>query len=157
MLVVACLGGLLLVATLVLGHGGFTPGEELVSPAAADIAASTQDTTYPRSDTRRFEGRPGVVYVYLRVEDLPARADLKARVERASRTSVLSRLFGGTGLSLVNEEEKPLGASGGGVSGVVKFAVRPADGGSLPAGDYTVEVYAGPDDVVAKKYFVVGD
>jgi hypothetical protein len=51
--------------------------------------------------------------------------------------------------------------SGGGVSGVLKFAVRSRSGGRLPSGNYTVEVYndvGGPESggAVARKYFVVG-
>lgn len=153
---------LLLAVVLSLVPDDFSPGEELVSPGVEDIAASPEDTTYPGSDALRFDDGPEVVYVYLRVEDLAKDGDLGARVERASKTSALGRLFGGGGLRVVDEDEDRLGVSGGGVSGVVKFAVRPASGGRLPPGNYTVEVYdasggAGAGDVVARKYFVVGD
>ncbi len=161
--VVALCFGLLLVAVVsFLGRRGFSPGEELISPGAQDIAVSQKDTTYPDSDTLRFEEGPEVVYVYLRVENLAADDDLRASVERTSRTSVLGRMIGGSGLRVVDAGEERLGASGGGVSGVVKFAVRPASGRRLPAGNYTVAIYAvsggaGEGGVVARKYFVVGD
>lgn len=134
----------------------------MISPGAQDMAVSQKDTTYPDSDTLRFEEGPEVVYVYLRVENLAADGDLRASVERTSRTSVLGRLIGGSGLRVVDAGGERLGASGGGVSGVVKFAVRPASGRRLPAGNYTVAVYAvsgraGEGGVVARKYFVVGD
>jgi hypothetical protein len=153
------LGVVLLAAVVSLWPGDFTPGEALVSPGAKDIAVSRKDTTYPSSDALRFDRRPEVVYVYLRVEGLPAGGDFEARVVRTARASVVGRLLGGGGLRVVEGSEKPLGASGGGVSGVVKFAVRPGSGKLLPAGDYTVEVYTaagGAGRVLARKYFVVG-
>jgi hypothetical protein len=161
-LAAACLVLLSVGVVLSLGAGGFSPGEELISPGAEDIAASPEDATYPSSDRLRFTGAPAVVYVYLRVEDLATGGDLGARVERTSRTSAIGRLFGGSGLRVVDEDEERLGASGGGVSGVVKFAVRPESGGHLPPGNYTVGIYAtGPagstSTTVARKYFVVGD
>jgi hypothetical protein len=159
---VVCLGLLLVAVVLFLGPRGFSPGEELISPGAEDIAASPEDTTYPNSDRLRFDEGPEVVYVYLRVEDLATDGDLEARVERRSRTSALGRLFSGSDLRVVDEDEERLGVSGGGVSGVVKFAVRAEPGKPLPVGNYTVGVYApGPagstSTPVAKKYFVVGD
>lgn len=159
-LVAACFGLLLLVAVLSLRRGDFSPGEELISPGAEDIAASSEDTTYPNTDSLRFDGGPGVVYVYLRVEDLATKGDFEARVGRSSRTSVLGRLFGGGDLRVVDHDEERLGVSGGGVSGVVKFAVRPESGRRLPPGNYTVTVFAaGTEDsvAVATKYFVVDD
>lgn len=152
----------MLAAVVSFWPAGFSPGEDLTSPGAKDIAVSEQDTTYPGSDTLRFDGRPDVVYVYLRVEDLAAEGDLEAGASRTTRTSVVGRLLGGGGLRVVDLDEEPLGVSGGGVSGVLKFAVRPASGERLPAGDYTVAVHsatggAGRGGVVARKYFVVGD
>ena len=161
MLAAVGLGVVLLAAVVSLWPDNFSPGEFLISPGAQDIAVSRADTTYPSTDALRFDGRPEVVYVYLRVEDL-AEGDLEARVERTANDSVLGRVMDGGGLRVFDRSEEPLGLSGGGVSGVLKFAVRPASGGHLPAGDYTVEVYkrsGGPDDdrgVVARKYFVVG-
>ena len=162
--VLAAVGFVLLLLAVVLSlvPGDFSPGEELNSPGAEDIAASSEDTTYPGSDRLRFDDGPEVVYVYLRVEDLAKDGDLHARVQRESKTSALGHLFGGSGLRVVDEDEERLGVSGGGVSGVVKFAVRPASGGHLPPGNYTVAVYtasggAGESGVVARKYFVVGD
>ena len=162
-LATVCLGLLLLLAVVLsLVPGDFSPGEELISPGAEDIAASPEDTTYPHSDRLRFDDGPEVVYVYLRVEELATDGDFEARVERTSRTSVLGRLFGGSDLRVADEAEERLGVSGGGVSGVVKFAVRPESGGHLPPGNYTVGIYAtGPagstSTTVARKYFVVGD
>jgi hypothetical protein len=161
-LVAVCIGVVLLWAVVTFWPDNFSPGEELVSPGAEDIAVSREDTVYPTSDTLRFDGGAEVVYVYLRVEDLATYDDLEARVWRTSRTSALGRLIGG-GRELVVEAEgeERLAVSYGGASGVVKFAVRPGSGGRLPSGDYTVAVYAasgkaGENSVVARKYFVVG-
>ena len=134
----------------------------MISPGAEDIAASSEDTTYPSSDRLRFDDGPEVVYVYLRVEDLKAAGNFEAVVERTSRTSALGRLYGGSHLRVVDEDEERLGASGRGVSGVVKFAVRAEPGRPLPVGNYTVGIYTpGPagstSTAVAKKYFVVGE
>jgi hypothetical protein len=143
-----------------LWPGDFSPGEELISPGAKDIAVSQEDTMYPTSDRLRFDGRPEAVYVYLSVEDLATYDDLEVRVGRATRTSVLGRLLGGGGLVVSNDGEERLSVSYGGASGVVKFVVRPTSGGRLPSGDYTVAVYATPggageNSVVARKYFVI--
>ena len=141
---------------------GFTPGEDLVSPGAQDIAVSQEDTMYPASDRLRFDGGVEEIHVYLRVENFATYGDLGASVGRAARTSALGRLLGGADeLVVENEGEERLAVSSGGASGVVKFAVRPASGGRLPSGDYTVTVYAaagreGQNTVVARKYFVVG-
>jgi hypothetical protein len=138
----------------------FSPGESLISPGARDIAVSRQDATYPNTDALRFDESPEVVYVYVRVEDF-AEGDLEATVGRTAKDSVVGRIVGDGGLRVVDRSEEPLGVSGGGISGVLKFAVRPKSGGRLPAGNYTVEVYNGPGGsngggVVARKYFVVG-
>jgi hypothetical protein len=161
-LVALCLAVLLLAGVLSLSPGGFSPGEDLVAPGAADIAVSQKDTMYPTSDRLRFDGGAEDIYVYLRVENLATYGDLGASVERTSRTSALGRLLGGGGeLVVENEGEERLAVSSGGASGVVKFAVRPASGGGLPSGDYTVTVYGasggtGQNTIVARKYFVVG-
>jgi hypothetical protein len=153
---------LLVAATLVRGES-FTPGEELSAPEVEDVAVSTADTSYLPSDVLRFDGRPEVLYVYLAVEDLPRGRDLQARVERSRRQSVLSWLLtGGDGLEVSDGQEEHLGPSGGGLSGVVKFAVRAESGEPLPAGDYTVSIYAseggtGAAQAAAKKYFVIQD
>jgi hypothetical protein len=156
-------GILLLAAFVFLRPGSFSPGEELISPGAEDIAVSQEDTLYPTSDTLRFDGEPGVVYVYVRVENLTTYEDLEARVGRTSRVSAVGRLLGGGGGDLVvsKEGEERLSVTYGGASGVVKFAVHPGSGVRLPPGDYTVAVYAasggaGESGVVARKYFVVG-
>jgi hypothetical protein len=132
----------------------------LISPGAKDIAVSQEDKVYPTSDRLRFGGGAEVVYVYLRVEDFATYEDLEARVGRTSRVSALGRLFGGRGELVVSKEgEERLSVTYGRASGVVKFAVRPGSGRRLPAGDYTVAVYAvsggGENSVVARKYFVV--
>ena len=138
----------------------FAPGEAMISPGAKDIAVSREDTTYPTSDALRFDERPEVVYVYVRVEDL-AKGDLGATVGRTARDSVVGWLIGGDTLRVVDRSKEPLSVSGSGVSGVLKFAVRSGSGGRLPAGDYTVEVYNeahGSEGraTLARKYFVVG-
>ena len=151
----------MLAAVAFLWPADFSPGEEMVSPGAEDIAVSQENATYPSSDSLRFEGRPGVVYVYLRVEDLDSVGDLGAAVGQTARTSVAGRLLGGGGLRVVDSSGEPLRESDEGVTGVVKFAVRPESGQRLPAGNYTVEVYTATggsqrSSVVARKYFVVG-
>jgi hypothetical protein len=154
------LGVVLLAAAVSLWPDNFSPGEDLISPGAQDIAVSREDTTYPNSDALRFDERPEAVFVYLRVENLDDGDDLGARVGRTAKDSVVGQLLGDGGLRVVDRSEEPLGVSGDGVSGVLKFAVRPGSGGRLPAGNYTVEVYdvsggAGRPDAVARKYFVV--
>lgn len=162
MLAALCFGIVLLAAFVFLWPGNFSPGEELISLGAEDIAVSQEDTLYPTSDRLRFEGEPDVVYVYLRVENLTTYEDLEARVGRTSRVSALGRLLGGGGELVVSKAgEERLRVTYGGASGVVKFAVRPGSGGRLPSGNYTVAVYAasggtGESDLVARKYFVVG-
>jgi hypothetical protein len=153
---------LLLAAFVSVWPGDFSPGEELISPGAKDIAVSQEDKVYPTSDRLRFDEGPEVVYVYLRVEDFAAYEDLEARAGRTSRVSAVGRLLGGGGELVVSKEgEERLSVAYGGASGVVKFAVRPGSGGRLPSGNYTVAVYAasagtGENSVVARKYFVVG-
>jgi hypothetical protein len=158
--VAVCFGILLLAAFVFLRPGSFSPGEELISPGAEDIAVSQEDALYPTSDTLRFDGEPEVVYVYVRVENLTIYQDLEARVGRTSRVSAFGRLLGGGGDLVVSKAgEERLSVTYGGAAGVVKFAVRSGSGGRLPAGDYTVAVYAasgGESGVVARKYFVVG-
>lgn len=161
-LAVVCLGLLLLAVVISAARSDFSPGEELVSPGAEDIAVSQEDTTYPSSDRLRFEDGPEVVYVYLSVEDLTTDGDFEARVGRTSRISALGLLLGHDELRVVDEGEERLSVSGSGVSGVVKFAVRDGRGRRLPPGNYKVEVYtaaggARERSVVARKYFVVGD
>ena len=154
------LAALLLVAATIVREESPTPGEELYAPGFEDVAVSTANTSYPPSDVLRFDGRPTVVYVYLAVEDLPRGRDLEARVEHSGRQSVLSRLLGGEGgLEVSDGQEEHLGPSGGGVSGVVKFALRAESGEPLPAGDYTVSIYASEEgtEAAARKYFVVRD
>jgi hypothetical protein len=160
-LAAVCFGVLFLAAVLSVWPGDFSPGEELISPGAKDIAVSQEDKVYPTSDRLSFDGGPEVVYVYLRVEDIATYEDLEARVGRTSRVSALGRLLGGGGLVVSKEGEERLSVTYGGASGVVKFAVRSGSGGRLPSGNYTVAVYAasggaGENSVVARKYFVVG-
>ena len=149
----------MLAAVVSLWPDNFSPGESLLSPAAQDIAVSREDTTYPNSDALRFDERPEAVYVYLRVEDLDD-GNLEARAGRTAKNSVFGRVVGDGGIRVVDRSEEPLGVSGGGLSGVLKFAVRPASGGRLPAGNYTVEIYnvsgGSEGGALARKYFVVG-
>ena len=162
MLAAVCFGVLLVAAVVSVWPRDFSPGEELISPGAKDIAVSQEDKVYPTSDRLRFDGGPEVVYVYLRVEDFATYEDLEARVGRASRVSAFGRLLDRGGELVVSKEgEERLSVTYGGASGVVKFAVRPGSGGRLPSGNYTVAVYAasggaGENSVVARKYFVVG-
>ena len=151
----------MLATVLSVWAGDFSPGEELISSGAKDIAVSQEDMVYPTSDRLRLDGGPEVVYVYLRVEDLATYEDLEARVGRKSRVSAFGRLLDGGGELVVSKEGKErLSVTYGEASGVIKFAVRAGSGGQLPAGDYTVAVYAasggtGENSVVARKYFVV--
>lgn len=155
------LAALLLTAVALLQDRGFSPGEELYAQELEDVAVSAEDTSYPPSDVLRFDRRPEVVYVYLAVEDLPRDSDLEAKVERSGRQSALYWILGGgEGIEVLDGQEEQLGPSGGGVAGVVKFAVREESGEPLPAGKYTVSIYAGPEgtegrDLAAIKYFVI--
>ena len=161
-LAVMGLTALSLVAMALLRGGSFSPGEELYAPGFRDVAVSTADTAYPPSDVLRLEAGPEVVYVYLTVENLARGSDLEARVERSGRRSALSWLLPARSESLAvsDEQAEHLGPSDEGVSGVVKFAVRAESGGPLPAGNYTVSIYAAPGETgaggaAAKKYFVI--
>lgn len=151
---------LLVAVALSLGQRGFSPGEELNARGVEDIAVSREATPYPGSDAMRFDAGVELVYVYLRVEDLTTEGGLEARVERSSRTPALAWLLPGGDLRVLDGEEDRLGASDSGVSGVVRFAVRAGSERPLPAGNYTVGVYAseGASRVpLAEKYFVVGN
>jgi hypothetical protein len=158
-LAVLGLAALVLVAVALLREESFSPGEELYEPGFEGVAVSTRDTSYPASDVLRFDGRPEVVYVYLVVEDLPSGRNLEARVERSGRQSALYWLLEeGDGLEVSDEQEEHLRPSGGGVSGVVQFAVRTESGGPLPAGNYTLSIYETEGgDAAARKYFVIRD
>jgi hypothetical protein len=158
--VLAAVGLGVVMVAVSLWPDNFSPGETLISPGARDIAVSQEDTTYPDSDALRFDERPEAVYVYVRVEDLDE-GDLEARAGRTAKGSVLGRVMGDGGIRVVSRSDRPLGVSGEGVAGVLKFAVLPDSGARLPAGNYTVEVYnrAGGAEggALARKYFVVGD
>jgi hypothetical protein len=158
-LAVLGLAALVLVAVALLREESFSPGEELYAPGFEGVAVSTRDTSYPASDVLRFDGSPEVVYVYLVVEDLPSGRNLEARVERSGRQSALAWLLeGGDGLEVSDEQEEHLRPSGGGVSGVVQFAVRTESGEPLPAGNYTLSIYGTEGgDAAARKYFVIRD
>jgi hypothetical protein len=159
-LAAAGLGVVMVLVAVWLWPDNFSPGEALISPSAQDIAVSREDTTYPDSDALRIDGSPEAVYVYLRVEDL-SEGDLEARAGRTTKDSILGRVMGDGGIKVVGRSDRPLGVSGEGLSGVLKFAVRSDSGGPLPAGNYKVEVYNGAGGaeggVLARKYFVVGD
>lgn len=142
------------------GGAGFSPGEEVYAPGVEDVAAATGEARSPGTDASRFG--PGIreVRVRLRLEDFARPAEFAATVERSGRTSALSRLLGSGGLVASDGREERLSVSGGGVSGVIEFAVRARGGGSLPPGEYTVGVRSGEGDparMIARKYFVVGD
>jgi hypothetical protein len=158
-LAVLGLAALVLVAVALLREEGFSPSEELYAPGFEGVAVSTRDTSYPASDVLRFDGSPEVVYVYLVVEDLPSGRNLEATVERSGRQSALAWLLeGGDGLEVSDEQEEHLRPSGGGVSGVVQFAVRTESGGPLPAGNYTVSIHGTEGGAAAaRKYFVIRD
>src|SRR5918998_6323069 len=113
---------LLLAAFVSVWPGDFSPGEELISPGAKDIAVSQEDKAYPTSDRLRFAGGAEAVYVYLMVEDFATYENLGARVGRTSRVSALGRLLGGGGALVVsNEGEERLSVvyGGGGCGGEV--------------------------------------
>jgi hypothetical protein len=160
-LAIICLVALLSAAVTLLRAGSFSPGEELYAPGFRDVAVSTEDTSYPATDVLRFGQRPEVVYVYLVVEDLPNGRELEASVERSGHRSALAWLLaGGDHLEVSDGEEEHLNPSGGGVSGVMKFAARTQTGEPLPAGNYTVSIYASPEgtdggEAAARKYFVI--
>lgn len=134
----------------------FSPGEEILSPAVADIAAGTGEEPFPRRDESRFDGGTEVVRVYLRVEDLSPGRRMTASVERSARSSLLF-WFSGAKIKADGGGEERLSVSENGVSGVVSFAVRSE--GALPAGEYSVEVRSAgrESSILARKYFVVGD
>ena len=162
LLAAACCAVLLLaVVALSLGQKDFSPGEKLVAPGVEDVAVSPRAaTSYPGADALRLDRGPKVVYVYLSVEDLATDEGLEARVVRWDRAPALARLFGGDGFRVLDDGEDRLGSSNGRVSGVVRFAVRAESDGPLPAGDYTVEVFAAGQSArvpLAEKYFVIGD
>ena len=160
------LAALLLAASLLAawflgGEGSSSTGEELYAPGFEDVATSAENTTLPPTDTSRFAASTQVVYVYLVVEDLPSAEGLKARIERSGRGSVLSWLLGKDELQVRDEKGELLNPTGDGVSGVVKFAVRATSGDALPAGEYTLSVYAPSEGAkireAARKNFVVVD
>ena len=138
------------------------PGEEVYA-GVEEIAASTEDVPFPRSDASRFDVGTPEVRVYLRVEDVPVAERMVAAVERTGRASAFSALFGGSGVRAEDAGEGRLSVSEDGASGVVSFVVRTADGGPLPEGGYRVEVRSGSGGdggagrVVAGKYFAIGD
>lgn len=134
------------------------PGEEVYA-GVEDIAASTQDVPFPRSDASRFGDGTSEVRVYLRVEGVPVSERMFATVERTGRSSAFSALFGGSDVRADGGGEGRLSVSEGGASGVVSFVVRAADGGALPAGGYGAEVRFGSGEgrVAARKYFEIGD
>jgi len=158
-LAVLGLAALVLGAVALLRAEGFSPGEELYAPGFEGVAVSTRDTSYPATDVLRFDGRPEVVYVYLVVEDLPSGRNLEARIERSGQQSALGWLLTeDDGLEVSDGPEEHLRPSGGGVSGVVQFAVRTESGAPLPAGNYTVSIYgAEGGDAAVRKYFVIRD
>lgn len=157
-LAVMAVAALLLGAWSLLQEESFSPGEEIYAAGFEDIAVSTEDAPYPSSDVQRFEGGPDAVYVYVTVENLPRGEDMEATVERSGRQSVLSWILGERdSLKVLDDGRERLDPSG-----VVKFAVRAGSGRPLPAGNYTVSVYADPGgarggEVAARKHFVIRD
>ena len=138
------------------------PGEEVYA-GVEEIAASTEDVPFPRSDASRFDVGTSEVRVYLRVEDVPVAERMVATVERTGRASAFAALFGGSDVRAEEAGEGRLSVSEAGASGVVSFVVRAADGGPLPEGGYRVEVRfgsggdGGAGRVAAGKYFAIGD
>lgn len=152
--------GVLAVVLLLLAffsEQDFSPGEEVRSENVEQIAASLEDTIYPPRDILLFEGGPEVVYVYLAVRGLEPDSEIGASVNRVGHGSPLSRVFGsGGGLRIVEGREEQLAPADEGLTGVVKFEVRGEGGGTLPGGNYTVEVRIN-DTVAASKRFVIQD
>ena len=139
------------------------PSGEEVHAGVEEIAASTEDVPFPRSDASRFDVGTSEVRVYVRVEDVPVAERMVATVERTGRASAFAALFGGSGVRAEEAGEGRLSVSEDGASGVVSFVVRAADGGPLPEGGYRVEVRfssgrdGGAGRVAAGKYFAIGD
>ncbi len=152
------------VAIFVFTGGDQNPAQgEEVYAGVEEIAASTEDVAFPRSDASRFDAGTPEVRVYLRVEGVPVSEKMVATVERSGRASAFSVLLGGSGVRADDSGEGRLSVSDGGASGVVSFVVRAAGGGTLPEGGYRVEVRFGSGEdggggrVVAGKYFTIGD
>lgn len=149
---------LALVVEAFLRAENFSPDEDLPAPGIRDISVSEDDSLYPPPDVSRFDGRPGTIFVYLSVDDVPAVEDLVARVERSGSDSALSLLFGrGPGIEAVDEQEDQLSGGEGGASGIVKFALKTRTGQPVPPGNYTLEIRDGSGEgaVLARKSFVV--
>ena len=106
------------------------PGEEVYA-GVEEIAASTEDVPFPRSDASRFETGTRAVHVYLRVEDVPVAERMVATVERTGRVSAFAALFGGCGVHGEEAGEGQPRVWGEGGSGVVSCVVRVVDGGQL--------------------------
>ena len=158
-LVAVALVALALLVEAFLRAEGFSPGEEISSPAIRDVSVSEQDSLYPPPDVGRFRERPQAIFVYLSVEDVPDVEDLEARVERSGSASAFSLLFGrGPRIGVVDEQEDQLSSGEGGASGIVKFALKTRSGEPVPPGNYTLEVRgegSGEGVVLARKSFVV--
>ena len=151
-------------ALFVVDGGGEAPEPaEEVYAGVEEVAAGTRDVPFPRSDASRFDAGTSEVRVFLRVEDVAVEERMVATVERSGRASAFAALFGGPDVRAEETGGGRLSVSDGGGSGVVSFAVRAADGGTLPAGGYRVEVRfgsggdAGEGRVAARKYFEIGD
>lgn len=120
----------------------FTPREEIISPNIRDVSVSAENRLYPPPDVNYFTQRPGTVFVYLSVEDLPTGEDMRAQVLRSGSGSALSLLFGqDDGIQAFDEQEDQLSSGAGGASGVVKFALKTRSGKPVPPGNYTVEIF----------------
>lgn len=150
-------------ATALLSGGEAPERGEEVGAGVVEIAASSREVSFPRTDASGFDAGTPVVRVYLRVEDVPVGEKMVATVERTGRASAFSVLFGGDAVTVDGGDAGRLSVSDRGASGVIPFAVRAADGGTLPAGGYQVEVRFGAGEdggtgpVVARKYFVIED
>ncbi|MGH3089625.1 MAG: hypothetical protein ACRDSJ_20255 [Rubrobacteraceae bacterium] len=144
-----------LMATAFLRGQDFSPGEEIRSENVEEVAASLEDTLYPPRDILIFDGRSEIVHVYLAVRDLDPEARVEARVERVGHGSPIARLFGsGGGIRVVEADEEQLAPSEEGVSGVVKFEVREAEGGRLPTGNYEVVVTVDGREAAVKRFVI---
>lgn len=157
-LVAVALVALALLVEAFLRTEDFSPGEEISSPSIQDVAVSEEDSLYPPPDMSRFTARPGTIFVYLSVEDVPSVEDMGARVERSGSGSAFS-LFQerGSRIQVLDEQEDQLSNDEQGASGIIKFALKTSSGEPVPPGNYTLEISEGPgqEGTAVRKLFIV--